>query len=440
VTDARLLVPASVAWGGAAVTTVVLAAVPDLAERHLWTVRCLVAVAVALVGLAIAAAWVRIRPSWAIAVASLLVGIGSAGVHAAALDPAPVRDWVASRATAMVHGVVVGEPSIRRRADAAVWQQSSYREVRLATTSVAARGGWAAVEIPMLVRLPESVDIPPPGSRVDVLGRLSPSLGSADVAAVLTGDAQPGHLIVTGGPGWVDAWAHSMRSGLHASLVGTPPDAGALVAGLSIGDESGQSPVLRNQMRTSGLSHLTAVSGGNVAIVVISVTMLVALLRLPLVLRIVSALGALAFFVVLVGPSPSVVRAAAMGGLVLVGSLSGGRRAGPSVLAAAVIALVILAPGLTATWGFALSAFATAGLILISPRIIDRLRRWRRTARWPPAAQEALGVTMAAQLATAPLLVTMGASVGWVSLPANLLAMPVVAPITVLGLLAASHR
>ena len=127
-----------------------------------------------------------------------------------------------------------------------------------------------------------------------------------------------------------------------------------------------------------------------------------------------------------------------MGVIAVVGVLAGGRRAGPSILGAGVLVLVVVAPWLAVSWAFALSAFATAGLILLAPRLEARLEAGRVTGRWPPAIRQALALTGAAQLATLPILVAMGGAVGWVALPANLLAMPAVAPVTVLGLLAAA--
>ena len=117
----------------------------------------------------------------------------------------------------------------------------------------------------------------------------------------------------------------------------TPAGGSALVAGLAIGDEEAMSPGLVDDMRGSGLAHLTAVSGGNVAIVVGAVIALAWLLRLPLLVRVLLALGSLGFYVVLVHPQPSVLRAGVMGGVVVVSLLIGGRRPGPAVLATAIL-------------------------------------------------------------------------------------------------------
>ena len=296
-----------------------------------------------------------------------------------------------------------------------------------------ARGQAVSGAISLVVRLPAHSAVPPPGARVQVTGRLGRVPLRTGVVAQLTArDAA-----VLEPPALVPASAHAMRVGLRLALADADPDAGALVAGLAVGDESGEPPELRDAMRASGLSHLTAVSGGNVAIVMGAVLLAAGALRLRLWLRVGAAVAALVYFVVLVGPEPSVLRAALMGAIAVGSVLVGGRRAGPSVLSVAVIALVAWSPTLAVSWGFTLSVVATAGLIVLAPIVDERLRGlpWLRT--WPSAPRQAVALTVAAQLATLPVLVAMGGAVGWVAVPANLAAMPVVPVITVLGLVAA---
>ncbi len=443
--DGRLLAPAVAVWLGALAASLLLAQPASLEARHAAAVACCWAAA----GLGAAlAAWTgpargRARPRWRppplalVTAATGLLGVLVAALHVSALTPPPLTAWVEARAVATVRGVVTGEPVTRTSTSAAIWQPASHLEVGIATSRVSARGSSVDVSVPMVLRLAQGSMVPPPGTVVELAGRLGPLPARSGVAAALTVASSGGAITVLRGPGVVDVVTHAMRVGLRSALAGVPPDAAALVAGLAVGDESGQSSDLATDMQASGLSHLTAVSGGNTAIVVAVVLAAAGLLRLSLALRILAALAALVFFVVLVGPQPSVLRAAAMGGIVLLGMVSGGRRAGPSALAASVLVLVVLSPALAVSWGFALSAGAAAGLILLAPRVGAALQSWRVTRRWPPALQEASALTIAAQLSTLPLLVAMGATVGWVALPANLLAMPAVAPVTVLGLAAA---
>ena len=368
----------------------------------------------------------------------LLLGATSAAMASASSTAAPLAAWIDARATAVVSGEVAGEPLVRVSGSAPVWQSSSRVEVRLDAARVSARGESVEVDVPMMLSLGPEAVVPPPGTVIEVTGRLRAIPQRLGAVAALSVSGGPGGVDIHGPPGAVDTIAHAMRAGLRESLAGAPAAAGSLVAGLAVGDDSWQPPELATAMRDSGLSHLTAVSGGNVAIVLGLVFALVTLLRLPLAARVIAAMAALGYFVVLVGPQPSVLRAAAMGVIAVAGVLAGGRRSGPSILGAGVLVLVLVAPWLAVSWAFALSAFATAGLILLAPRLEDRLAAGRLTCRWPPAIRQALALTGAAQLATLPILVAMGGAVGWVALPANLLAMPAVAPVTVLGLLAAA--
>ncbi len=181
------------------------------------------------------------------------------------------------------------------------------------------------------------------------------------------------------------------------------------------------------------MTHLVAVSGSNVAFVLAAV--LIAARWLGLRGYWVPAAGAfgLCGFLVLARPEPSVARATLMGLLVLATTVRGARdRAGPATLAAAVVVLLMVDPFLARSAGFALSVLATAGLLVLAPGWRARLAR-----RWPRPLADAVAIALAAQVATAPVLVLIAPQVGLVSVPANVLAEPAVAVATVLGALVA---
>ncbi len=432
--DARLVVPAVATWTGAALARGLLATSASTAERY--QLAMVLAAAAALLGLAVVVValagrrrWPR---GWHLPAAFAVLGVLAASVGTLAVTAPPVATWLDARATAVVRGVVASEA--RALPDSGVGWGGGEREVRLATSAVSARGAAVRVDLILLARLPTDEVWPVPGTWVEVTGRLGPTPWRSDAAGTLRALT----VNVLASPGIVDRAAQAMRTGLRAALDGAAPDPAALVAGLAVGDESGQSTVLSDDMRAAGLSHLTAVSGGNVAILLAVVLGVVTSVRVGIGGRVLVGLAALAFFVVLVGPQPSVLRAGAMGVIAVVGLLSGGRRAGPSVLGAGVLVLLVIAPWLATSWAFALSAVATAGLILLAPHLLERLGRWPATRRLPVGIREALAMTAAAQLATLPVLVAMGGAAGWVALPANVLVMPVVAPITILGLAAAA--
>ena len=154
--------------------------------------------------------------------------------------------------------------------------------------------------------------------------------------------------------------------------------------------------MLVEQFRRAGLSHLTAVSGANVAIVIAGV--LWPLRRRAVDRRAQAAVAGLALlgFVVLAGPSASVLRAAAMGAVALIALASGRPRAAVPALAATVCVLLLVDPGLARDAGFALSVVATAAIVLVAPGWSRRLR----SRGWPPWIADALAVSAAAGVAT----------------------------------------
>ena len=221
--------------------------------------------------------------------------------------------------------------------------------------------------------------------------------------------------------------AASVRRSLNRSTSQVDSSKAALVRGLTIGDTSDFDPATEEEFRRTGLAHLVAVSGSNVAIVLGAVVVLVRRLR-PLV-RTLSCIAALAFYVVIVGPEPSVLRAAAMGAIVIAGLVWGHRAEPLHALGLALIALIALRPGLTASVGLHLSAAATAGLVLWARPLAEWLARFvPRPVAW------GLGATVAAQIAVAPIMIVVFGEVSLVAPLANVLALPAVAPATVLGL------
>ncbi|MGN8025584.1 ComEC/Rec2 family competence protein [Microbacterium sp. 22242] len=232
-----------------------------------------------------------------------------------------------------------------------------------------------------------------------------------------------------GGP--VEALAGDIRAAFIARTQRLPEPGSELLPGLAVGDVRAVTPELDAAMKASGLSHLTAVSGSNLALVAAAGFGLVALLGGGRVLRIAVATAFLAGFVVLVTPQPSVIRAAAMAGVAMLALLLGRPRAGLSVLLLAVTVLLLAGPRLSAAPGFALSAAATAGLIVLAPPLARGLDRWL-----PHPIALAVAVPLSAQLACGPIIALFAAQQSVVAVLANLLAEPASPIATVLGLLA----
>jgi competence protein ComEC len=185
------------------------------------------------------------------------------------------------------------------------------------------------------------------------------------------------------------------------------------------GDDAGMPPALEQDFRTTGLTHLTAVSGTNLTLVVGFVLLLARSLGARRHwLTLVGLLGIVGF-VLLARTEPSVLRAAAMGVVGLFALGTDGRRRGLRALGVAVTGLLLVAPDLAVSQGFALSVLATAGIVLIGPPVQDALRRWL-----PAPVAAAVAVPFAAQLACTPVIAGLSGSVSLVAVLANLLAEP----------------
>lgn len=214
-------------------------------------------------------------------------------------------------------------------------------------------------------------------------------------------------------------------------LTGVTDDSAGLVAGLAIGERGLISQTLSENMKELSLTHLVAVSGANLAIVAAAVFMLASVTGVSRFWRFFLAYLAIALYIVLVGPESSVLRAGAMAAFVMA-SWWLGRKVNPLIpLSWAVILLLLIDPALAVDFGFALSVFATLGLLILAAAL--HLRLEPRLGTWL-----SLGVSasLAAQLYTMPVLLALQPSIPLYSVLANLAVEVVVAPVTVLGILA----
>lgn len=228
-------------------------------------------------------------------------------------------------------------------------------------------------------------------------------------------------------------WARALgaiRDGLRGES--SKGDAGSLIPGMVLGDTSLQSDAFRTAMKRSGLTHLVAVSGANFAIISFFVLWCMQWLFRSIRIRLIFTALALGCFIALVRPSPSVLRAAAMASVVLFAK-GVGKRADPiPALGFAIAAVVIGDPWQARDPGFALSVLATAGLLLLAPRIARFLSEFV-----PQSFATALSIPIAAVAMCAPILVALSGYIGLMTVVANLLAAPMVAPITIIGFVAA---
>ena len=261
------------------------------------------------------------------------------------------------------------------------------------------------------------------GRRLTMVGRLAPSASSSEIATidvVRRSAARPA--------AWWWEGSERVRAGVRHAVAHTGTDPSALVPALVDGDDQRISDQVQEEFRRSGLTHLLAVSGTNLTIVLATVLVLARSLGAPRRALVVLGLVSVAGFVLLARPDPSVVRAAGMG-VVGLAALGLGSRGGVRALSVAVVALLFLDPWLSRSIGFVLSVCATAGILLAAPPLARRLERWM--PRWCALA---VAVPIAAQLACTPAIAAISGEVSLVAVFANVLAGPLVGPATIAGL------
>ncbi len=224
---------------------------------------------------------------------------------------------------------------------------------------------------------------------------------------------------------------NELRRLSQAANVGVSPEAEALTLGLAIGDSSQASLQLVADMKVVSLTHLVAVSGANCAIVVGAVYFL--LRKFGLRTRVFSSIAVLIFYVFLVGAQPSVLRAAVMAGAVMFSMLFGRNTNSVFILSLAATILLVADTRQATSFSFALSVAATFGILVLAPALYERLKK----RLFKPIAL-ALSVSAASQLMCFPILLQLQDGLATYSLIANLLCEPLVAPITVLSLIAVS--
>ena len=230
--------------------------------------------------------------------------------------------------------------------------------------------------------------------------------------------------------GALDAARDRSRRALSS---GTGAAQGALLRGMVLGEDDAVADDVRSDFRRSGLAHLLAVSGQNVMLLATLAIGLATVAGASLQARIAFALALVVAYVPLAGGGPSIQRAGVMGAAGLVAALAG--RLGDRWYALLLAAAITLAvnPLASRDPGWQLSFAAVIGLLSAARSVTRALV----DAGVPRTVAEVTAITAVATVATAPLLVLHFGELSIVSLPANLLAAPAVAPVMWLGMLAA---
>jgi competence protein ComEC len=237
------------------------------------------------------------------------------------------------------------------------------------------------------------------------------------------------------------ALAHSgeIRARAEASLGrGMPPREAELARGFVLGEDEKIDSTTVEEFRRSGLSHLLAVSGQNVALLALLAIPLLAALGIPLRARLVWVLALIAVYVPLAGAGPSIQRAGLMGALSVLATLAGRRASRFYALGFAAAVMLVVEPQVAADVGWQLSFAAVLGILLLATPLREAIAARIGVRGWRRAVADGAAMTIAATLATAPLIAFRFEALSTTTLVANLLALPAVAPAMWLGMLAAA--
>jgi competence protein ComEC len=421
-TTLRLVPVAAVAWATAYAAVMNPDAAPAVALA-LWAVAI---VAVIASGLATRRRRVPVNGRLVVITVLCLAAAAAAASHVAVAQPArnAAADLTIGGGRAIaVEATVTGK--VERRADGSLAFDAVAHRITIGSAIHQVAAEIAVRADPADVHDRHSLDV---GAEVEVRGTARPA--QPGDRAVLNVTASRG-IAVTQQPTGILAIAADLRQGLVAAVRGLPNPGAGLEPGLAVGDTSAVDPQLDADMKESSLSHLTAVSGANCALVVGVAFVTAAAVGARRWIRVMTGMVALAGFVVLVTPEPSVLRAAAMAAIAMLGVLLGRTTAGMAILSLGVAVVIVADPWLSGSLGFALSVAATASLLLFARPLARGMSRVL-----PRPLALALSVPFAAQLACGPLLVLITPVVPVYGVLANLLAEPAAPAATLIGLAA----
>jgi competence protein ComEC len=219
---------------------------------------------------------------------------------------------------------------------------------------------------------------------------------------------------------------------------GMPAREAALARGFVLGEDEGVDAKTSEDFRRSGLSHLLAVSGQNVTLLALLAMPVLGALGIPLRERLVWVLGLIVVYVPLAGAGPSIQRAGVMGAAGLLATLAGRRASRLYALALALGVTLAVDPGIAGDVGWQLSFAAVAGILAIASPLRGAIVARIGPGGWRRALAEGAAVTIAATLATAPLIAFHFETLSTTTLLANVAAMPAVAPAMWLGMASAA--
>ena len=295
-------------------------------------------------------------------------------------------------------------------------------------TSISIDGKIKLIRLPVRITSSKFVKLIP-GEKFRVTGVAFPT-PERRVAALI---ATRGDFIKLAEANFLQRLSAKIRDAFRKTAQSVGGESGALIPGLVIGDTSLESQGFVTDMRRVGLSHLTAVSGANFAIIAAFLLWLSQWIFKKVRSRLILTGAVLIGFIFLVRPSPSVLRASVMSAVILIAKSRGVKADSVPSLGLAISSLILMDPFQAIDPGFALSVAATAGILVLAPKIQSYISDRFGHEKFA----EVMAIPLSATIMCTPVILAISGLFSLVSIPANILAEPVVAPITIVGFIAA---
>ncbi len=355
-----------------------------------------------------------------------LAGAGVAGARAAAVHHGVLIGMAARGGTVMVDATVAEEPDPVRYGGR--WVVLSVRRVEVAGQAWRTRervgvilpGTAGTIAVGDRLRVAAGVER---SSRTDPLG--------GEPATVLR---RPRIVSRSPSRSWLLRASEAVRAAARQrALDSLPPERAGLLVGIALGDTSLEPAELDRAFTTAGLTHLTAVSGQNLAVVLAAGLGIAVALRASRPLLAGLGIVLIVLFALLTRWEPSVLRASTMAVLALLGVATGRGPGGRRALCLAVTLLLLANPALVSSLGFRLSVAATAGVLWLGPTATQVL-----PGRLPHMVRSAIGISLGAQAGATPVLALAFGQVSMAGLVANLVAVPLATAPMLLGVVAAA--
>lgn len=344
-----------------------------------------------------------------------LAGAFNMGLHQVALTHNALRPLMESKSTIVITAEVKTDPKL----GSAKIVGSTLRAASTSFLATSIRINGGEVRLPLRFTTHNRAQFGP-GSVIECQGVVYSTKEKAVAALIVV----RGEISIIKTAGALADLTSSIRSSLRKEAQKLAGDGAKLIPGLVLGDTSLESQAFVTQMRRSGLTHLTAVSGENFAIISAFILWAMQWIFKKLRTRIIITSFFLIGFIFLVRPSPSVMRASVMTAALLFARARGVRGSALPSLGLAISLLILIDPFQAIDPGFALSVGATAGILLLAPFLKTKM-------------PEPIAIPIAATLFCTPIIVAISGQFSLLSIPANLLAAVAVAPITVVGFISA---